>query len=441
MVVPSSAKNAAAVVTNKDRMRLLLDTNQVAPRPSFQQASHDMFDVAQNRLAWLRLRLLTHWNPDNPEGATPTVAAARRAGPPFPMRPLPQGPVMDARWWLWNVAFALLPAVTIAAFCELRGNRVMRDFHRRQELAQLKLATAGNDEWDETRATALLDARDAAEREPELHERVWQFWNELYTVVCWQLRPYLRLVEDQTETAAKVDRNSSKLPVPEPPPSRRVQPGPVEIPLLKEQGSSVEELLQRIQLLEERLYKVQKEEAENDKSRRIQQQFQRVKQSGVHNRVEDGLLQKWKPYMNQSQEEAMPSQPHHHQGTTSVSETAIENPDASTVPPPNILLNMVKPLWTYLYPHVTPSDEDQSDSVPLKVVTVAEQRTSSALVVPHASPGDRAEGEGRRHETDGTGNTGETSNIQNDASAASLSDELTRPWWKRIRLRNDQSVE
>jgi len=126
-------KNQSGTTTLRDRMRLLSDQNLVEGKLTSRTADR-LLAVAQGRLEYLRDRLFGNWNPDYKSSS----AAGGGAGRQLLRRPLQhaKGPIMDGRWWLWNVLWALTPAVVIGLYCEFRGQHLMHEYHVRQELAQ-----------------------------------------------------------------------------------------------------------------------------------------------------------------------------------------------------------------------------------------------------------------------------------------------------------------
>jgi hypothetical protein len=110
--------------TTRDRMRVLLEKNQL-PSDAFSQAkANQLLELAQSRLSFFRNKIYQNWNPDY-------LSLQHK-------RPNRLDVVMDARWWAWNIAFALLPAVLIATFCELRGKPLVEKYRKQQRERQEK---------------------------------------------------------------------------------------------------------------------------------------------------------------------------------------------------------------------------------------------------------------------------------------------------------------
>ena len=135
----SSNRPSPATMTTRQRIRRLVEYNQV-DRSSLLRASQrvrvqQLLHTAQGRMLWLRNQLYSFWNPDlNPTTKATTTTTALE---PQKMRPVKRL-VMDERWFMWNLAFAMVPALLIAVYCEFRGQYLMYDFRQELERQQLK---------------------------------------------------------------------------------------------------------------------------------------------------------------------------------------------------------------------------------------------------------------------------------------------------------------
>jgi hypothetical protein len=314
-------------LTTKERIRLLMETNRVITTRNgnnLPRVGNKLLKVAQSRVSWLRNQLYTYWNPSYQPGdgsAFDTSIGDSRV--PSTVRQFKQGAVMDGRWWVWNVVWAVTPALLIAGYCETRGKAAMRDFHRSQELVELKKVLQYNAEdnsngtLDEesfaAMATAILDAREAAEREPSAYETLLRWLSEMQTAlnILW---PNDALVRDADVNKPPNENGGADVAPTASTPS--VSPGQAgrqapQLPLPRDKSEpepSVQNLLLRIQQLEAT---IQDNQAPLNtppaapvttnteiSARQLEHSLQRVKQSGVRNRVEDELLQKWKPYLD-----------------------------------------------------------------------------------------------------------------------------------------------
>jgi hypothetical protein len=350
----------------KDRIRLLQETNRVAASTNSERlrklGSNKLLQLAQSRVSWLRDQLYSYWNPTYTT-AVPKIAQseATSTSPSIDSRPTTRQfnkstLVMDERWWFWNVLFALTPAIGIALYCELRGKFVMREFHRGQELIELKKVLQYddgdgdnvNDEEFEATAMAILKAREEAKaQEPEWYDTVLRFAHEVYamgrlqwtSLVVGSTTDDSKVMENQSEGAG-CDVNPATAATPLPSPTEtstssaamaRVertqqlqQPTPRRQIInpsndIAEPAPSVQDLLHRIEGLEATIRSngtklpspspgstSTSDDSEIDTNKQLQKSLQRVKQSGVRNRVEDELLQKWKPYMESAQLKVRP---------------------------------------------------------------------------------------------------------------------------------------
>jgi hypothetical protein len=106
----------------------------LAVRKPLEKRVSQFLEMAESRLTWARGQFFQLWDPEwkkrSVKGMDGAAASASRS---------PQSlVVMDARWWRWNVAFALLPAMLIGTYCEFRGQYMMYKFHQEQELEQAR---------------------------------------------------------------------------------------------------------------------------------------------------------------------------------------------------------------------------------------------------------------------------------------------------------------
>jgi hypothetical protein len=307
-------------LTTKERIRLLVETNRVITTRNsnnLPRVGNKLLKVAQSRVSWLRHQLYTYWNPTYQYQYQPENGSAIESGEsgiPLTVRQFKQGALMDGRWWFWNVAWALTPALLIAVYCETRGKAAMRDFHRSQELVELKKvlqynAQDSNGTLDEesfaAMATAILDARETTEREPNVYEILLRWLSEMQTTVniLWPKDASAR----DADTNKPPGENGGMDVAPTTAPTPSVSSGRVDrqapqLPLPRNESEpepSVKDLLLRIQQLEATIPAAAPVAPDTDISaRQLEHGLQRVKQSGVRNRVEDELLQKWKPYLD-----------------------------------------------------------------------------------------------------------------------------------------------
>jgi hypothetical protein len=143
----SNTANTSMTTTTKDRLRTVIDQNKVKATllPTRDQAS-DVLNLAQSRVTWVRDKVYEFWGADA-KGGSSSSAAARAA---VPNRPVKKDINMDARWWLWNILFALVPALAIGIYCEFRGQKLMHKYYTGWETEQMRRILGENavlDEW------------------------------------------------------------------------------------------------------------------------------------------------------------------------------------------------------------------------------------------------------------------------------------------------------
>jgi hypothetical protein len=326
------------IITTRDRLRLLMDTNQFIPKNRFQDTglsvapAAELLDLAQSRFTWLRSKVYQHWNPDYSEDPNQTSEGEGMK------RQYKTGlVVMDTRWWVWNILFALLPAIVIALYCEFRGKPMMYEFHRNQELAQLKLML-GENEYTEQLGNAIIDAKNKAMKENRqydideqalnyvisvvanvfnaIYSAVSQIWQEPFQEInqAEQSEPTLAVGKNpavEVDAARTISQNVGENPHLKPKLPETSRPAEIqanEQKFLKEESiqTSNEDLLFRIQQLEERLFaqekpgqlQVQDEEIDDAEAIRvIGQRMKRLDQSNIQNRFEMEYKEKWKKYV------------------------------------------------------------------------------------------------------------------------------------------------
>jgi hypothetical protein len=332
------------IITTRDRLRLLMDTNQIIPKNRFQDTglsvapAAELLDLAQSRFTWLRTKVFQHWNSDYSEDPKQVSDEDQSLGM---RRQYKTGfVVMDTRWWVWNILFALLPAIIIALYCELRGKHLMHDFHRRQELAQLR-QILGEDEFTEERGNAIIDAKNKAmkqNKQYDIDEQVLNYaisvfdniFSGIYSSLfqIWQEPlPEINQVEQRESTLAVGGKTTVEVEAIKTTPrsvseTHLVKPKLPEnsqqsrITTTSEQTSAKEglkpltkeDLLFRIQQLEERLSsqeksmkqtQIQNEGLEDAEAiRLIGQRMKRLDQSNIQNRFEMDYKEKWRKYLH-----------------------------------------------------------------------------------------------------------------------------------------------
>lgn len=324
-LVPSKLRsptpNVSVIVTDRDRIRLLVQTNRrrTVP-PTLFNAPNELIEVAQGRLAWVRNKMYTYWNPDYKEGSSDLASAS--AEQMSIRRPTKPGLVMDARWWMLNLLFALLPACTIAIYCEFRGKDVVRDFQRSQRLIELRkvLGDEKYNAYSNSQLLAMLEAREAAEQEPNFFtDAAIPYLSAAVATLEATVRSMvwpssadngIHAADDKVDLTVKsVDQKEvepNKIPGSVPEASSQAEKlvkNTVPLTVISkhgEQDPSLQELLIRIQSLEETLRNssTSKSPLPDDDSTNKELPVFPPPQSGVRQRVDDQLHGKWRPFLH-----------------------------------------------------------------------------------------------------------------------------------------------
>ena len=236
--------------TTRDRMRVLLEKNELSPAEfSHKKASH-LLELAQSRLSFFRNKIYQNWNPEYLQQQQQDK------------RPNKLDVVMDARWWTWNIAFALLPAVLIATFCELRGKPLVEKYRKQQRERQEKqLLPSGH------RTSEKMN-------ENSKEESAWPLTflrNLISAIQPPDERPATPNREDETTAIAN-----------ESPPSTTTPPLVTTTTSPEVSQVSTEALLRRIQQLERRLVTNTAESDDGDN-----------KQSRIRSRAMADMKSKW----------------------------------------------------------------------------------------------------------------------------------------------------
>jgi len=170
--------------TTRDRIRWLQDHNESLQadnhyrRLAINRRMEDLGDVAEERLHWMRNKIFGFWRGNDSTTTNDSAANTQKTKR--------VGPKMDAKWWFWNICFSLLPAVCIAAYCELIGKPQMLEHQRFLHIhAQKK---KWGDAYDERQDEEL--ARLTLESEP--------FATKLYQAI-YDLSMYFFLGQQQHE--------------------------------------------------------------------------------------------------------------------------------------------------------------------------------------------------------------------------------------------------
>jgi hypothetical protein len=253
-----------------------------------------MLDLAQSRLSWARNQLYQYWNPDWKNQGTAGGDGTAAGLSPQPLV------IMDGRWWRWNIAFALLPAILIGTYCEFRGQYLMYNYHQEQELCNLRRLMG--DEFVEKHRDALI--------RPPPENFLIRSWNAIA-----ELLELLRGRSDASGFSSESVPAADSPTAPATPNQSPSDSATVSGSSFAAQNSAsptaettttiepinVEQLAARIQKLEELLIL--------QAHRRQENEFEHLQQSGVRNRMEATLIESWKRIVgNDSSDESKESQ-------------------------------------------------------------------------------------------------------------------------------------
>jgi len=268
--------------TTKDRLRRLVETNQTTKVSSTKQVNK-LLELAQGRLGYLQSKLYKYWNPDYLKEQ---------------QRPVKKGPIMDFRWWVWNVLFALVPAMMIGIYCEFRGQHLMHETIQQQELEQMKRIMG--EEYVQEHLQELTI--------PPPQNFVVRAWNVLHQVITL-IKGHLVVVGEQQQQQDHIDDNNevvsekTRQQESETPQSRTTAKIHTTTAITTKESSSSEAktsitssndpslqaLLDRIQQLEQKV-----NQQERDRQRMLDNQRNRIQHSGIQNRMEDSMVETWK---------------------------------------------------------------------------------------------------------------------------------------------------
>jgi hypothetical protein len=296
----------STTITTKDRLRTVIDKNKIKASllPTRDQAS-DVLNLAQSRVTWVRDKVYEFWGAsagDANGGSSSSSAAAAAVS----NRPVKKDINMDTRWWIWNILFAVLPALTIGVYCEFRGQKLMHEYYTGLELEQMKRILGEDavlDEWVVPppenfvvrivrfgrEVTAMLlgsmsgssigsDDHDA--RDDDVNASIPQ------NRVDGNRKQLAIEQPTTTRTPATVGKSANGLTVV---PRQDAAPASSADDSTNTNSSYKDDLVQRIEHLEGLLLK-----QERERQRQIKYQLERLQQSGTQNRMEDDLIQKWK---------------------------------------------------------------------------------------------------------------------------------------------------
>jgi hypothetical protein len=282
-------------ITTKDRLRTVIDQNKVKVSllPTRDQAG-DVLNLAQSRVTWVRDKVYEFWGASAGDAQGGSAAAASAV----PNRPVKKDINMDVRWWIWNILFAIVPALAIGIYCEFRGQKLMHEYYTGLETEQMK-RILGED--------AVLDEWVVPPPE-NFVVRIVRFGREITAMLLSSMGDGDGDGDDASTPQHRVNDNTEQLAIEQQPTTRTLasagktaddsvvvptrQDAPVPAPpssAAESTPSYKDDLVVRIEHLEALLLK-----QEQERQRQIKYQLERLQQSGTQNRVEDDLIQKWK---------------------------------------------------------------------------------------------------------------------------------------------------
>lgn len=312
-----AVSSTASTITTKDRLRTVIDKNKIKASllPTRDQAS-DVLDLAQSRVTWVRDKVYEFWGASTGDAKGDSSSSAAAA---VSNRPVKKDINMDTRWWIWNILFAVVPALIIGTYCEFRGQKLMHEYYTGLEMEQMK-RILGED--------AVLDEWVVPPPE-NFVVRIARFGREVTAMLLRSMSG-----EDASKPQDRVDNNTEQLAIKQQPtrtpatggkiaddmavvPTRQDAPGPASSAADStgtRSNSYKDDLILRIEHLETLLLK-----QERERQRQIKYQLERLQQSGTQNRMEDDLIQKWKhkpgtPVSGQDAQQSAAAAPptHHH---------------------------------------------------------------------------------------------------------------------------------
>ena len=214
----------------------------------------------EERLKWMRGKIYGFWQSDYES----TAAAANH-------RPDRVGPKMDAKWWFWNVGFALLPAACIAAYCEFIGKPAMLDYNRQVYIREQKklLGDAYVEEDDEELKRLTIESEPLSSK---LYDAVY----DLTSYFLGQMQPETQ-VQDMNDKDNSDQSTLSPLAV-----------ASIQQPHATNDAQAVAELKQKLEELERRIN--ERHHSDSMKSPQILNNEQPIAATKNLSRIQDRAL-------------------------------------------------------------------------------------------------------------------------------------------------------
>jgi hypothetical protein len=323
---------------------------------SLAERGGELLDVAESRINWLRSKVFSVWNSSYGESTATAdgVAAAASTSNNAGAAAATTTPsantvvlqeriknfrqyevVMDFRWWVWNLAFAVMPAVVIFLYCELYGKHAMYAYHQKVELAQMKRAMG--EEWCDKYAAQILQVQKERDH-TDWSDRLARLVREWSALTWHQLRdglagamgvggfgatPPPTLYDGSTGTTGGLPSDPPRASIdtataPREDQQQRPDNAVVitEPPLELTGDKTIDALIRKVQLLEAKVLEQQQpQQLETTTSEgttaaagawTVDDRIRRVQQSGIGNRVEDAAVAKWEKILADKGNRARP---------------------------------------------------------------------------------------------------------------------------------------
>jgi hypothetical protein len=141
-----NTKQDESTITSREKILRMINHNEISKPITFDKNVNDILDRASHRIQFMKNKLFQFWNPDygkdvlyNRTGGVVGVGAKsnNRNTSSLLARPKKPGLLMDDRWWFWNIVFAMVPAIVISLYCELRAKPIMMEYEKIQQKKEM----------------------------------------------------------------------------------------------------------------------------------------------------------------------------------------------------------------------------------------------------------------------------------------------------------------
>ncbi|CAB9516246.1 expressed unknown protein [Seminavis robusta] len=273
--------------TTRDRIRWLQDYNQVLNDGYYSQRRltrqlDDFGQVANERIDFVRSKLLSFWGDASPTAASTTSSSS--SSTTSTRRPPKSELKMDGKWWFWNLAFASIPAILIAAYCELIAKPEMMEYNRQMHVAAKREQDRYyNPEQDEELKQIMREA------EQQLGTRLYNAVLELSSYLVEQIKVLIQQQQQETVPLSVPGGDAAQTHAAALETSSAVTKRDMSATTDKDAEASIAELKQRLQELEQRLTKQQPQQKEDTSKTNKSQQSPLV---SPKSRIQARVMQK-----------------------------------------------------------------------------------------------------------------------------------------------------